>query len=248
MKLGPQLGIVLCGWAAAALGQAADEKAAGNPIWNGVYSAAQAERGKDNFEKSCSNCHNSDLNGSVRAPALRGDPFLRDWVNGSLNVLFVKLRDSMPATYPDTVPDSIKIDILAYLLQVNGFPAGNSDLKLDQKELEDIVIVPKGEERLPNFALVRLVGCLTEDAKSWTLARTSEPARVKEERPSAAALTDAVGQPLGTATFRLLNIVQFHPESHKNQKVEARGLLYRDSARDLLNLTSLEALPANCGQ
>src|SRR3974390_280912 len=80
-------------------------------IWSGVYTAAQAERGKENFDKSCSNCHNADLNGSVRAPALRGEHFMGDWGNASANALFIKLRDSMPATYPDTVPEAIKIDI-----------------------------------------------------------------------------------------------------------------------------------------
>ena len=133
----------------------ADEKPGDSRIWNGVYTAAQAQRGKENFDKSCSNCHNADLNGSVRAPSLRGDRFLKNWGNGSANVLFVKLRDSMPATYPDTVPDAIKIDILAYLLQVNGFPSGKEELQLDSKELEDIQIVQKGEQAVPNFALVR---------------------------------------------------------------------------------------------
>jgi hypothetical protein len=36
----------------------------------------------------------------------------------------------MPATSPDTVPEAIKPDILAYLLQVNGFPAGKAELAL----------------------------------------------------------------------------------------------------------------------
>lgn len=84
-------------------------------IWNGVFTAAQADRGKADFEKSCSNCHVSDLSGSVRAPALRGDRFMQNWQNGSVAALFSKMRDSMPANYPETVPEETKIDILAYL-------------------------------------------------------------------------------------------------------------------------------------
>src|SRR5579871_1101357 len=131
-------------------------------IWSGVFTAAQAQRGKADFEKSCSNCHVSDLSGSVRAPALRGDRFMQNWQNGSVAVLFSKMRDSMPANYPETVPEETKIDILAYLLQQNAFPAGSTELKLDEKELADIQIVQKGNLAAANFALVRMVGCLTQ--------------------------------------------------------------------------------------
>jgi mono/diheme cytochrome c family protein len=225
-----------------------EDRKPGDRIWSGVYTAAQADRGKENFEKSCSNCHNSDLNGSVRAPSLRGDRFMKNWVNESANVLFVKLRDSMPATYPETVSNETKIDILAYLLQVNGFPAGKSELKLDPKELDDIQIIQKGEQAAPNFALVRIVGCLSQSAgKSWNLTRTSEPAVIKDDKPTPAALKEAAGNALGTGTFDLLNTVPFKPDSHKGEKAEARGLLYRDSGRNLLNLTSLETTGEGCG-
>ncbi len=229
--------------AAASLFAAGDSR-----IWTGAYTAAQAERGKQNFEKSCSNCHNADLNGSVRAPALRGERFLKNWENGSVHVLFVKLRDSMPATYPDTVPETVKIDILAYLLQVNGFPAGNSELKLDDKELGDILIVPKGAQAAPNFAVVALVGCLARGSQNnWTLLRASEPTVTRDDVSSPAALKDAAAQPLGDGSFELVSTGAFRPESHQGRKVEARGLLYRDSGHNLLNLTSLEEVGGNCG-
>jgi quinoprotein glucose dehydrogenase len=216
-------------------------------IWSGVYTTAQAERGKSNFEKNCSNCHNSNLSGSVRGPALRSDGFLKNWSNTSANALFVKLRDSMPATYPESVPDIEKIDILAYLLQANGFPAGKMELPLDLKELGNIQIVQKGEQTAPNFALVHMVGCLTPGSeKYWTLTRASEPAVTKDERPTQSALQEAAGRTLGAGTFDLLGAVRFQPESHTGQKVEARGLLYRDSGKNLINLTSLEATGADC--
>jgi hypothetical protein len=77
----------------------------------------------------------------TRAPALRGDRFMQNWQNGSVAVRFSKISDSMPANYPETVPEETKIDILAYLLQQNAFPAGATELKLDEKELADIQIV-----------------------------------------------------------------------------------------------------------
>jgi len=51
---------------------------------------------------------------------------------------------------------------------------------------------------------------------------------------------------LGVGTFDLLAAARFQPESHQGQKVEARGLLYRDSGRNLLNLTSLGSMGTDC--
>jgi hypothetical protein len=67
------------------------------------------------------------------------------------------------------VPAGEKIDILAYLFQANGFPACKAELPLNQKELETIQIVQKGEQAAPNFALVRLAGCLTPGSNRWSL-------------------------------------------------------------------------------
>src|SRR5215831_3595826 len=133
---------------------------AGQNIWDGVYTAAQAERGKTAYDTSCTNCHNRDLAGSVRAPALKGDKFMLSWQNGSINNLFSKIRFSMPATYPETVSDEVKLDIVAYLLQQNGFPAGAAELKMAPDQLEAIQIVQKGRTELPNFVLVQAGGCL----------------------------------------------------------------------------------------
>src|SRR5258708_23313889 len=113
-------------------------------IWSGVYTSVQAQRGKEIFDKSCSNCHNQDLQGSVRAPALRGDAFLANWLNSSVNTLYTKLRFSMPATYPETVSDSDKLLALAYLLQANGFPPGSVELAQEEEILDGIQIVEQG--------------------------------------------------------------------------------------------------------
>jgi len=211
-------------------------------IWSGVYTTAQAERGKTAFVKSCSNCHNSTLDGTVRAPALRGDRFMADWINTNVDTLFTKLRDTMPATYPETVADDVKLDILTYLLQANSFPAGSAELKLDEKELANIQIVKQGAREIPNFALVAITGCLTQGSgNSWLLTNAGEPAVTKEET----ATTQTAGPP-GTQTYLLVSVTAFHPASHQGQRVEARGLLYRDPKENRINLTSLQTVSADC--
>jgi S-disulfanyl-L-cysteine oxidoreductase SoxD len=221
-------------------------------IWDGVYTTAQAERGKTAFEISCINCHNRDLAGSVRGPALRGDKFMLNWQDGSVNSLFSKIRFSMPATYPDSVSDEVKLDIVAYLLQANGFPAGSEELKTDADRLEAIQIVKKGNTELPNFVLVQTTGCLTpglqpgSDKKRWILIHATEPVAAKQDAPSEDA--PAVVAKLGSETFLLVSASAFEPQAHQGETVAVKGLLYREPGGNRLNLTSLQTIARRCSQ
>jgi cytochrome c5 len=221
-------------------------------IWDGVYSAAQAERGKNvSGQGRCNGCHGPELAGTDRAPALKGDAFLSNWEDGSVNRLFVKMRDTMPPSNAEQVSPTVKLEVLAYVLQLNGFPAGSTDLKLDADALDSIQIARKRSETGPqNFTLVQVVGCLGQDADSrWTLARTSDPVVTKDDAPTPTALKAAESRQLGTQTLRLLSVnPSYQVEAHKGQKVEARGLLYREDRYGELNLTSLRMVSANCAR
>ena len=50
----------------------------------------------------------------------------------------------MPPNAPNESTDDAKIDIVAYLLQMNGFPQGTKELKLDADALDGVEIVRKG--------------------------------------------------------------------------------------------------------
>jgi quinoprotein glucose dehydrogenase len=217
-------------------------------IWDGVFSAAQAERGKSAFLTGrCGGCHMVDLSGD-RGPALKGESFISHWENGSVNSLFAKIRDTMPPNSPNETTDDAKIDVVAFLLQSNGFPAGGSELKTDAEALDSIEIVRKVQgAKAPNFALVQVIGCLNQGSgNGWVLTSTTEPIVTKLEEATPAVLKDALGKPLGAETFQLVSVTSFKPESHKGQKVEARGLLYRDAADARINLTSLQMLGPSC--
>jgi hypothetical protein len=79
------------------------------------------------------------------------------------------------------------------------------------------------------------------------LTRTSEPVVTRQEQPTPSVLKEAEARPLGAQTFQLVSATPFKPETHKGQKMEARGLLYKDTRDSLLNLTSLQTIGANCG-
>lgn len=219
---------------------------------DGVYTTAQADRGKDLFLKGrCGGCHQLDLTGD-RGPALKGDSFLSHWENGPLNGLFKKISETMPPNAPNETADEAKIDIVAYVLQSNGFPAGSQELKLDAEALDSIDIVRKGVTAgAPNFSLVQVVGCLAQGPNNaWMLTKTSEPVVTRDDVPTPARLKEAQSKALGSSTFTLISLASsFGATAHQGHKMEARGLLYRDRATDdhRLNLTSLQMLSQTCG-
>ena len=227
-----------------------DIKIARKTTFDGVFTEAQAERGKQNFLTGrCGGCHKLDLTGD-RGPTLKGDDFLSHWDNGSVATLFDKIRETMPPNAPNESTDDAKIDIVAYLLQQNSFPAGKTELRADADALGIIDLVRKGQTAaaVPNFSLVQVVGCLTQGPnKAWTLTQTSDPVLTRDEEPSATAIKTAQAKALGGQTFQLISVVPFKPEGHVGHKMEARGLLYKDQSDARLNLTSLQMLGAACG-
>ena len=209
-------------------------------IWQGVYTAAQAERGKATFLVTCQRCHNADLSGD-RGPALKGERFMTTWGGGGVNRLFEKIRDTMPPFATSTLDDATKLDIVTFILQTNGFPAGQRDLAA--ADLESVDIVAQGEApkaQAQNFARVQVVGCLTRGGENrFVLTSASEPV---------AAATDTASLPVpaaGTSRVTLLNAAPFKPEAQVGQRVEARGLVYRDERETLLTVTALKAV-GNC--
>jgi mono/diheme cytochrome c family protein len=204
-------------------------------IWQGVYSTAQAERGKATFLVTCQRCHNADLSGD-RGPALKGERFMTTWGGGGVNRLFEKIRDTMPPFATSTLDDTTKLDIVTFILQTNGFPAAEKELALD--DLESIDIVAQGElPKAQNFARVQVVGCLTRaEENRFLLTNASEPV---------AAASDSASLPVpaaGSGRVMLLNASPFKPETQVGQRVDARGLVYRDERETLLTVSALKAV------
>ena len=113
-------------------------------IWQGVYTAAQADRGKAVFDTACLRCHGADLAGNT-APALTGDRFQATWGGGPVGSLFGKIRDTMPPNFGALLDDREKLDIVTYILKTNGFPAGPEELRLGGDDLASAQILGEGE-------------------------------------------------------------------------------------------------------
>ena len=126
-------------------------------VWTGVYTDDQAMRGKAQFEAHCSSCHRS-------GPA-SGERFIRNWSGTDLNGLFNQMKVSMPADAPSSLSDDAYLDIVADMLQVNAFPAGSTELKIDM--LKNIRVERReGPEPVANFALVQVIGCLVQGSEN----------------------------------------------------------------------------------
>ena len=113
---------------------------AGMSVWDGVFTEEQAARGKDEYTKECAQCHLDDLLGDGVAPAMVGEAFQFRWSDLSVGDLFVAIRTTMPQGAPASLNLQEYSDILSYVLQVNGFPAGDTQLPTDVSELEQIII------------------------------------------------------------------------------------------------------------
>jgi mono/diheme cytochrome c family protein len=115
----------------------------GRTVWDGVYSADQAARGKELYAKECSSCHGTDLTGGESAPPLAGTEFLSNWTGQSVGVLFDRTRQSMPANAPGKLTKAKTADVIAYLLAVNRFPEGKADMDTQAEALKQIQITEK---------------------------------------------------------------------------------------------------------
>jgi cytochrome c5 len=219
-------------------------------IWTGVFSRVQVERGKETFEANCARCHQSTLGGSDRAPALKGDNFWSHWENETVNTLFIKVRDNMPPNLTgNQLEPQAKLDIVAYVLNANGLPVGNAELKPAADSLDEIQIVKEGAATTtPNFALVQVIGCLSKDSNNaWMLTRASTPTATTQPFPPSGSERRGADKPLGDETFLLTSIKSFKPETHQGHRVEARGLVYKAPGDARIDLTTLQSVAPQCG-
>jgi mono/diheme cytochrome c family protein len=118
--------------------QGADKQAGG-----GLYTDEQSTRGESISAKSCTVCHGDQLKGTDLAPGLQGDDFLKGWTGKPAGPLFEKIQTTMPANEPGTLSDQQTADLIAYILKLNHFPAGQAELPKDPAALKGLALAPK---------------------------------------------------------------------------------------------------------
>ena len=139
IKAGVALSILLL-WGALV----ADAQVTSGPsIWSGVFTAAQAKRGDEAYQASCSGCHGGNLQATdAEAVDLTGPAFRAKWNGRTLEERFETIRDTMPKGDPNSLGDKTYMDILAFILQSNDFPPGNQEL-VPETAAKVVVLVQK---------------------------------------------------------------------------------------------------------
>jgi len=220
-------------------------------LLDGVYTEEQATRGRNFYGILCLNCHGAALQG-VHAPRLVGTPFIDQWREAPLIPMYRFIKGNMP---PDRVggvsplKDSEYMDVLAYILKVNEYPTGPSELT--PETAEHVLIVGKsGPQPPPSGALTTTVGCLTQlPTGQWALTNATAPVRVVSSVITTDELKIAAAKGLGTMTIRLNEIdsvERFSPSTHSGQMMAAKGYYFGQENAERINLISISTAAPTC--
>jgi cytochrome c5 len=126
------LALSIAGWAGALLlsGSAAQGSGVQKTSNDGVYTKEQADGAKAQFDKTCAECHPFTVAGKKKAKdiPLGDEPFFQNWEGRALNEIVTTIVLTMPNDGSAAVSDEEAVNLVAYILQQNGFPTGSEPL------------------------------------------------------------------------------------------------------------------------
>ncbi len=105
----------------------------GQSIADGVYTEAQAEAGEALYATHCLTCHDKKY----------FRPVLKRWEGQPLAMLYLIMSTSMPESNPASLPQDEYVDILAYILSLSRYPAGDTALEHADDALNKIMVEPR---------------------------------------------------------------------------------------------------------
>jgi hypothetical protein len=242
-------GIVVIGFVCV-LGQAvsdaqSSENSGSGPsrsVWDGVYTDAQAQRGRGFYAEHCASCHGANLEGAEHRP-LKGDRFWATWQDTTVDRLLGHVSTNMPhsedGSLKGTLSPAVYSDIVAHILKSNEFPAGATELT--RASGAGVRIVKKGGSgELPAGSLAHVVGCLEKGTgRNWKLLKGSRPARVVEGQ----AVDRAT--PLGDREYALMFVLT-PLDKFVGHKMSVRASLMGEGGTQGLNVTTIESISAVC--
>ena len=105
---------------------------------DGIYTAAQAERGKAVYAMNCAGCHGEKQEGGNAGPTLSGPDFTNGYKDGSAGALLTKISQDMPSSAPGSLEPQQYADVFAFVLSVNKYPAGQTEAPKDPADLKNV--------------------------------------------------------------------------------------------------------------
>ena len=212
-------------------------------VWDGVYTADQASRGRDEFAGHCAECHGGNLQGGADGKSLRADQFWTDWKESTVGELLTYVSKNMPrsedGSTAGTLSPATYADIVSYILSINEFPAGTQPLTA--ASATGVQIVRKeGPGELPATTLAVVVGCLAPRAANgdWRLEKATSPVRAAN---GGAPDPAASGDRAYALKFVLTNLTKL-----VGQRVAVRGLLLGEGGVDGINVSAVTPVGGSC--
>ena len=101
------------------------------------YTVGQAAAGSSLYQHSCSSCHGSNLEGGA-GPALTGASWRQLFGGAKLLTPWGEIKGPMAEYAGVKFSTQQSLDILAFLLQKNGYPAGSERLT-DTRQLSEVI-------------------------------------------------------------------------------------------------------------
>ncbi len=103
---------------------------------SGVYTAAQAERGKAVYTAVCAECHELE--------DFTHEDFRFEWNGVSLYEFFETIRTTMPDENPGTLERAQDVDVVTYVLKLNELPEGPEEFTADSVRASEVILsLPK---------------------------------------------------------------------------------------------------------
>jgi hypothetical protein len=207
-------------------------------VWDEVYFHAQADRGEVTFAMVCVACHRGTTNG----PILNSEEFYNRWRDERLLSLFTYIKATMPPDRPASLTDDEYLDLLVYILQLNQFPAGDTDILRPQ--LGRVVFSGiDGYSPLPAGTSVYSIGCLSQTESGSTLTSATAPSRSRNLPEKEQAFKTLESLPLGSSSIRLHG--SFDSVSNQGARVYAKGFL-TDPDGSGIDVAAIRLLSPQC--
>jgi hypothetical protein len=223
----------------AAISSSSQVGAPGRTVWDAVYFHAQADRGEVNFLNYCVQCHDGSGDGTI----LSSEDFFNRWREEKLSALLTFIKTRMPEDSPGSLTDGEYLDLLTYILKINEFPAGDTDLL--PPELGRVMLVGvDGPKPLPDGTSVYFVGCLNQKESAWTLTSATYPSRSRTLRETEQTFKTLETQQLASNTVYLEGA--FDAAGKSGAKAYARGLLTYREGNFVIDVSTLRVLTPQC--
>lgn len=102
-----------------------------------LFTEEQAARGRSAFRATCADCHYSS--------EFRDAQFKFKWGKRTVADLYENIVENMPEDAPGSLPAQEYLDVVSYILQMNGFSPGARELTGDEAAMQAVTLeAPSG--------------------------------------------------------------------------------------------------------